>query len=276
MAPLTPISTISMSSGFTMPVLGLGVFRNDDCQPACLAALECGYRHIDSARVYYNEAQVGEAVRKSGVPRDQVFITTKIYDLERGFDGALQAVDDSLKNFGFNYIDLYLIHSPLFGKTKRLETYRALLEAKEAGKIRTVGVSNYSPDHIEEIRAAGYELPAVNQVELHPFCQQQPIVEYCKKNGIVVQAYTPLVRGKLDSPVILEIAQKYNKTLAQVAVRWSLQSGLVPLPKSSQPKRVVANADVFDFELSPEDMTKIDALDRGKDGAVTWNPVDAA
>ncbi|KDQ49722.1 hypothetical protein JAAARDRAFT_617210 [Jaapia argillacea MUCL 33604] len=257
-----------------MPVLGLGVYQNDDCEPACLAALKHGYRHIDSARMYRNEAQVGEAVRKSGIPRDQIFITTKIYDTEHGYNSTLKAVDDSLKKFGFGYVDLYLIHSPTSGKTKRLETYRALLDAKKAGKIKTVGVSNYSPKHLEEIQAAGFETPAVNQVELHPFCQQKPIVEYCKKNGIVVQAYTPLVRGKLDNPVIVETAEK-NKTPAQIAVRWSLQSGLVPLPKSSQPERVVANAEVFDFEISPEDMTKIDALDRGKEGAVTWNPVDA-
>ncbi|EPQ52901.1 Aldo/keto reductase [Gloeophyllum trabeum ATCC 11539] len=258
-----------------MPVLGLGVYLNEDPVPACLAALKHGYRHIDSARMYRNEAAVGRAVKESGVPREQVFVTSKIYDPEHGYESTLRAVQDSLDKFGFNYLDLYLIHSPLSGKTKRLETYKALLRAKEEGKLKSIGVSNYSPKHIDEIKEAGLELPAVNQVELHPFCQQKPIVEYCRAHNIVVQAYSPLVRGKLDDAVITALAQKYGKTPAQIAVRWSLQKGFVPLPKSANPERVVANAQVFDFSLADEDVAKLDALDRGKAGAVTWNPVDA-
>ncbi|KAF9808121.1 hypothetical protein IEO21_07975 [Rhodonia placenta] len=258
-----------------MPLLGLGVYQNDDCTPACLAALQHGYRHIDSARMYRNEAQVGAAVRQSGVPRGEVFVTTKIAQNEHGYDRTVRAVDESLQRFGFDYLDLYLIHSPLSGTALRLETWKALLKAKEDGKVRTTGVSNYGVHHLEEIRAAGLEKPAINQIELHPFCQQRPIVAYCEKNGIVVQAYCPLVRGRFSDPVLQEVAAKYKKDVAQVLVRWSLQHGYSPLPKSAQPARVVSNADLYDFEIAAEDMARLDALDQGKDGAISWNPVDA-
>jgi len=257
-----------------MPLLGLGVFENDDCGPACLAALQHGYRHIDSARYYQNEADVGKAVHQSGVPRSEVFVTSKVYHPEHGYENTLKAVDSSLDRFGFEYLDLYLIHSALSGKEKRLETWQALIDAKKAGKLRSIGVSNYNVCHMEEIRQAGLEMPAANQIELHPFCQQRPIVEYCKKNDIVVQAYCPLVRGQFDNPVLQDVARKYNKDVAQILVRWSLQHGFSPLPKSSNPERVVSNADVFDFEISAEDMSRIDALDQGAAGSVSWNPVD--
>ncbi|KAI0068700.1 Aldo/keto reductase [Artomyces pyxidatus] len=272
---LTIKSAVAMSSGYTMPSLGLGVYQNDDCKPACLAALECGYTHIDSARMYRNEEQVGEAVRESKVPREDVFITSKIYETGRGLQGVLSDIDESLSKFGFDYLDLYLIHSPIGGKENRLTTWKALLAAKKAGKIRTAGVSNYGPQHMQEILDAGLEMPAVNQVELHPFCQQKPIVDYCREHGIIVQAYTPLVRGALDNPVLQQIAKKYNKDPAQILIRWSLQHTFVPLPKSANPERVRSNAKVFDFEISKEDMQELDALDKGKAGAVTWNPVDA-
>ncbi|KAI0737585.1 Aldo/keto reductase [Daedaleopsis nitida] len=258
-----------------MPILGLGVFENFNCTPACLAALKCGYRHIDTARYYKNEDQVGEAVRSSEIGREEIFVTSKIYHPEHGYERTLAAVQDSLDKFGHEYFDLYLIHSGLSGKKKRLETWKALMDARDAGKIKSIGVSNYSARHIEEIRTAGLELPAVNQIELHPFCQQRPIVEYCRQQGIVVQAYSPLVQGRLDDPVLTQLAEKYNKDAAQIAIRWSLQHGFVPLPKSARPERVLSNSQVFDFELDGEDMAAIDALNRGKEGAITWNPVDA-
>ncbi|RDX45701.1 Aldo/keto reductase [Lentinus brumalis] len=267
-------TTVRLPSGYEMPILGLGVFENDECAPACLAALQCGYRHIDTARYYKNEAQVGQAVRESGIPREEIFVTSKIYHPEHGYENTLAALQDSLDKFGCNYFDLYLIHSGLSGKEKRLETWRALIDARNAGKIKSIGVSNYGPQHIEEIRAAGLELPAVNQIELHPFCQQRPIVKYCREQGIVVQAYSPLVQGRLDDPVLLRLAEKHGKDAAQIAIRWSLQHGHVPLPKSARPERILSNSQVFDFELSEEDMAAIDALDRGKEGAITWNPVD--
>ncbi|OSD02603.1 Aldo/keto reductase [Trametes coccinea BRFM310] len=267
-------STVRLSSGYELPLLGLGVYQNDDCKPAVLAALKHGYRHIDTARMYGNEAQVGEAVRESGVPRDQVFVTSKIANDEHGYDLALGAVDASLKTLGFDYVDYFLIHSAMSDKTKRLETWRALLEAKKQGKVKAVGVSNYGVKHLEEIREAGLELPSINQIEVQPLCQQKEIVDYCKKHNIVVEAYAPLMRGQWDIPAITETAKKYNKTPAQILVRWSLQRGFAPLPKSASPERVISNAEVFDFEIGAEDMARIDALDKGKEGAITWNPVD--
>ncbi|KAI0824064.1 Aldo/keto reductase [Trametes gibbosa] len=271
---LTINSTLKLSSGYDLPILGLGVYQNNDCSPACLAALEHGYRHIDSARMYRNEAQVGKSVRECGIPRGDVFITSKVNNPEHGFEKATAAIDDSLRKFGFDYIDLMLIHSPLSDKERRLQTWKALIEAKKQGKVRTIGVSNYGPRHLEEIREAGLQTPSVNQVELHPFCQQKEIVEYCNKHKIIIEAYTPLIRGQWNDKIV-SIGQKYNKDPAQLLIRWSLQRGFVPLPKSSQPTRVRSNANVFDFEIDAEDMAVINALDRGKDGAVTWNPVDA-
>ncbi|OJT02493.1 hypothetical protein TRAPUB_6965 [Trametes pubescens] len=245
---LTLGSTIRLSSGYELPVVGLGVYQNDDCSPACLAALKHGYRHIDSARMYKNEEEVGKSVRESGIARGDVFVTSKVNNPEHGYETALAAVDDSLNKFGFEYIDLMLIHSPLSDKERRLQTWKGLIEAKKQGKVRTIGVSNYGPRHLEEIREAGLETPSVNQVELHPLCQQKEIVEYCTKHGIIVEAYSPLIRGKWTDKIV-EIAKK--------------------------PARVISNANIFDFEISAEDMEAINALDRGKDGAVTWNPVDA-
>ncbi|KZT63262.1 Aldo/keto reductase [Daedalea quercina L-15889] len=272
---LTLQSPVQLSSGYPMPALGLGVYQNGDCFPACLAALQHGYRHIDSARRYGNEAEVGRAVRESGVPRSEVFITSKVFHTEHGYKSTLEAVDSSLERFGTDYIDLYLIHDPCSGKQMRLDTWRALIEAQKAGKLRTIGVSNYGVKHLEEIREAGLATPSVNQIELHPFCQQKEIVAYCNARGIAIQAYSPLVRGRFDDPVLQDVAKKYNKTVAQVLARWSLQRGFCPLPKSAQPARVVSNTDLYDFEMSPEDIARIDALDQGKDGALKWNPVDA-
>lgn len=258
-----------------MPVLGFGVYQNYSAKKSCLEAFDAGYRHVDSAQAYRNEAHVGEAVRASGLNREDLFITTKCTSKTHGYESTLKGVDESLARFQFDYIDLFLIHDPLSGSEKRLATYKALSEAKAAGKIRTVGVSNYNVHHLEEITKAGHEQPGVNQIELHPFCQQKPIVEYCRTNNIVIQAYSPLVRGKLDHPVINEIATKYNRDNGQIVIRWSIQKGFVPLPKSAVSERIRSNAKVFDFELADEDMAKLDALDKGNDGAITWNPIHA-
>jgi len=258
-----------------MPLLGLGVYLNKDCIPACEAALKHGYRHIDSAEMYGNEEQVGIAVRNSGVKREDIFITTKIASAFHDYETAKTIINLSSKKLGLSYIDLYLIHDPMSGKEKRLEAYKALLEAKAEGKIRTVGVSNYAVKHLEEIKEAGYEMPAVNQLELQPFCQQKDIVAYDDAHGIITQAYCPLIRGKFDDPVLQKVAKEVKKEVPQVLVRWSLQRGYSPLPKSANPERVVSNANVYDFELSPEQMAAIDDLDQGTLGAISWNPVDA-
>ncbi|KAL1759471.1 NADP-dependent oxidoreductase domain-containing protein [Schizophyllum commune] len=258
-----------------MPLLGFGVYQNYNAKPSVLEALKAGYRHIDSAQVYKNEAEVAEAVRESGIDRGSVFVTTKIVSKNHGYESTLKGVDESLAKMKFDYIDLFLIHDPLSGKEKRLQTYKALLEARAAGKIRTVGVSNYGVKHLEEIRAANYELPSVNQIELHPLCQQKDIVEYCQKNNIVVQAYCPIIRGQMDNEVIQSVAKKHARDPAQILIRWSLHRGFVPLPKSETPSRIHSNAQVYDFELSEEDVAQLNSLDRGKDGAVSWNPVGA-
>jgi len=231
-------------------------------------------RHIDSAQHYGNEAEVAEAIRASGIPRGDVFVTTKCVSSTHGYNSTLRGVNESLARMKFDYIDLFLIHDPLSGTNLRLATYKALLEAKAAGKIRSVGVSNYNVHHIEEIKNAGYEMPCVNQIELHPLCQQTEIVKYCNKNNIVVQAYCPIIRGKMDNLVITTLATKYNRDPAHILLRWSLQKGFVPLPKSSTPSRIHSNANLYDFELAEDDIQKLDALDLRKGGAISWNPVD--
>ncbi|THV02403.1 Aldo/keto reductase [Dendrothele bispora CBS 962.96] len=272
---LSITSTIRLSSGHHIPLLGFGVYQNYDSKTSVLEAFKVGYRHVDSAQAYRNEAHVGAAVHESGLKRSDVFITTKIISKYHGYESTLKGVDESLERFGFDYIDMFLIHDPYSGTERRLDTYRALLDTKSTGKIRSVGVSNYGVKHLEEIRRAGLEMPAINQIELHPLCQQKPIVQYCRDNSIVIQAYSPILRGQMDHEVFKSVATKYKRDPAQILLRWSLQKGFVPLPKSATAARIYSNAQLYDFELEEEDMTRLDALDRGKDGAITWNPVDA-
>lgn len=272
---LTIESRIQLVSGHTMPLLGFGVYQNFTTRASVLEALRAGFRHVDSAQAYRNEAAVGEAVRDSGIDRGELFITTKCISKNHGYDSTLKGVDESLAKFGFEYIDLFLIHDPYSGSERRLATYRALQDARDAGKIRSIGVSNYGIKHLEEIADAKYDMPAVNQIELHPFCQQRPIVDYCREHSIVVQAYCPIMRGKMDHPIIQTIAQNHGRDAAQVLLRWSLQKGFVPLPKSATPERIRSNAQLYDFELEPEEMEQLDGLDRGKEGSISWNPVDA-
>jgi len=276
-ASLTLQSTIKLSTGHHLPLIGLGVYQNvDQCYEASRAAFKCGYRHVDSAVMYRNEDKVGKAIVDSGLNREDVFVTTKVSSRYAGFDKVKAKVDESLAKLGSSYIDLYLIHDPLMGKAKRLDSWKALIEAKSAGKIRTIGVSNYGVKHLQEIEAEGLETPSVNQIELHPLCQQKPIVEYCKANGIVVEAYCPIIRGDFSLDGLAEMAEKYGRDPAQILIRWSLQKGYVPLPKSSKAERIASNAKVYDFELSKEDMDHLDSLDKGDAGAVSWNPVNAA
>ncbi|KAI0356273.1 Aldo/keto reductase [Trametes cingulata] len=233
------------------------------------------HRHIDSAQAYRNEAHVGEAFRDSALRREDVFITTKCISKTHGYESTLRAVDISLERLQMEYIDLYLIHDPFKGRELRLQTYRALLDAQQAGKIHSVGVSNFGIKHLEEIRDANLAMPSVNQIELHPFCQQKPIVTYCREHGIVVEAYSPLIRGQMNHPLFTQLAVKHGRDRAQILLRWSLQKGFVPLPKSATPARIHSNTRLYDFALDEGDMRALDALDKGKGGAVTWNPVDA-
>ncbi|KAF8573787.1 Aldo/keto reductase [Ramaria rubella] len=267
-------STIKLATGHQMPVVGLGVYKNYTTKQSCLEAFKVGYRLVDTAQAYRSEAHVGAAVRESGLKREEVFVTTKCISKTHGYESTLRNVDLSLERFGFMYIDLFLIHDPFSGPEKRLATYRALQDAKRAGKIREVGVSNYGIHHLEEVRTAGFDMPAVNQIELHPFCQQKAIVEYCRAHSIIVQAYSPLICGHMEHPVLHAVAQRHKRDVAQILIRWSLQKGFVPLPKSAQAHRIASNLDVFDFELTTQEEEELDKLDRGKEGAVTWNPVD--
>ncbi|KAF2831936.1 Aldo/keto reductase [Ophiobolus disseminans] len=257
-----------------IPQLGFGVYLSppDKCVKSCLKALEAGYRHIDTAQYYENEESVGRAVRESGVPRQDVYLTTKILSAGDDVDATYQKIVDSVEKLSGKggYVDLFLIHSPNGGEKARKLMWLALEKAKEATIVREIGVSNYGIQHIEEIKSIGKIWPpAVNQIELHPWCQQRDCVEYCNRNNIVVEAYCPLVRNdKAQDETLLEISKKHNVSTNQVLVRWSLQNGLVPLPKSDTPSRIVSNADVYNFNLNEGEMARLNALDQGDGGAI--------
>ncbi|TFK53945.1 Aldo/keto reductase [Heliocybe sulcata] len=280
---LTIKSTIRLASGHSIPIIGFGVGYGyggafvdpkTATKPCVLEAFKVGYRYIDTAQVYSNEAEVGQAFRASGLDREEAFLSTKIYSASHGYDTTLDAVDSSLTRMGLEYVDLFLIHDACSGTARRLATYKALLHCRDQGKIKSVGVSNYGVKHLEEIKKAGYEMPVVNQIELHPLCQQKDIMSYCRDNSIVIQAYCPMMRGRMNHPVILSVANEYQKDPAQIVLRWSVQRGFIPLPRSSKFERIWSNAQIFDFELSKDDMDRLDALDRGKAGSISWNPVD--
>jgi len=273
MSGLTAQSTVTLSSGTKLPVIGFGALGQGDAKTAIVEALKAGYRQIDGAQMYENEDQCGTAIRESGIPREEIFTTSKIASENdgHGYDKVTKGVEASLKKWGLDYFDLFLIHDPL-AKDLRVESYKALVDAQKAGKVKSFGVSNYGVKHLEEIKQAGLPLPAVNQIELHPYLQQREIAEYCQKNNIIIQAYCPIIRGATDS-TINEIAKKYNREPAQVLIKWSLQKGYVPLPKSGTPSRIQSNIKVFDFELSEDDIAKLDTLEQNK--PCSWNPVNS-
>jgi diketogulonate reductase-like aldo/keto reductase len=267
-------ATLSLSSGADIPQVGLGVWQTPagaTARQAVLAALQSGYRHVDTARVYGNETDVGAAVLSSGVPREQVFVTTKLWNDDHGYDRALRAFDASLKRLGLEYVDLYLLHWPVAGK--RLDSWRALERLYEEKRARSIGVSNFLVPHLKELLDAAKHVPAVNQIELTPFLQRRDTVALCRKHGIVVEAYSPLTHGqRLHDPVLAGVARRTGRSVAQVLLRWSLQHGNVVLPKSTKPQRIAENARVFDFTLDERAMAELDALD---EGLVTgWDPAD--
>ncbi|MFZ6027143.1 MAG: aldo/keto reductase [Chloroflexota bacterium] len=272
---LTISSTVTLNNGVPMPRLGLGTFLSEvgeATQNAVRWAIEAGYRHIDTARIYRNEEDVGKAVRDSGVPRQEVFVTTKVWNDDQGYDTTLQACDASLKRLGMDYLDLYLVHWPVTGL--RNETYRALTQLLETGKTRAIGVSNFTIRHLDELLAQTDIVPAVNQIELSPFHQRPQLVDYCRAKGIVVEAYSTLARGKrADDERLAAIGQQYGKTAAQVALRWALQHEVVIIPKSVRRERILENAAIFDFELSPVEMQAIAAMDEGYSVVPSaWDP----
>ncbi|EER27208.1 hypothetical protein D8B26_005755 [Coccidioides posadasii str. Silveira] len=262
------------NSSVKIPRLGFGVYKSPKhlCEKSCITALQVGYRHIDTAQFYGNEAEVGNAIRDSGLDRKDIFVTTKIISTAGSPEATYEKVLDSVRKIGGNdgYVDLFLIHSASAGPAGRKEMWLALERLLEEGKTRSVGVSNYGVKHIEEMKAYAKTWPPhVNQIELHPWCQQKTIDAYCKQHGIVVQAYSPLVRNyKANEPTLVALAQKYGKTTAQILLRYALQKGWVPLPKSDNPENIKSNADLYDFALAEEDMATLNGLDQGADGAI--------
>ena len=272
MADIT--TTVTLNDGNAMPQLGFGVFEIKDlsiCENAVRAALETGYRHIDTAAVYGNEEAVGKAITDSGVGRENVFVTTKVFIRALGTEKTRVACEESLKKLGLDYLDLYLIHWPIREGVK--EAWETMQKLKDEGKIKSIGVSNFTVRRFEEQFFEGTDVvPAVDQIEMHPFCYRPDLLAYCKEKGIQPEAYSPLARaGRMDDPVLNEIAQKVGKSVAQVMIRWQLQHGVVVIPKSQNPDRIKQNADVFDFTIDDEDVKKINALDEEL-YTISWRP----
>jgi diketogulonate reductase-like aldo/keto reductase len=258
--------TTTLHNGVKMPYLGLGVYKVKEGKEVIntvKTALEVGYRAIDTAALYDNEEGVGQAIKESGIPREELFITTKVWNTDQGYDKTLKAFDISMKKLGLDYLDLYLIHWP--GKDKYVDTWRALEKLYKDGRVRAIGVSNFKIHHLQTLMEQSEEKPVINQVELHPYLSQKDLLSFCKKQQIVVEAWGPLGRGRLlNDPTLIEIGQKYGKTAAQVTLRWHLQNDVIVIPKSVTPSRIKENADIFDFELTAEDMERIDALNKNE------------
>jgi 2,5-diketo-D-gluconate reductase A len=266
-SPSEQVPRVPLSGGTHIPQLGFGVFQvpPPDTAEVVLRALQAGYRHIDTAAGYANEAGVGQALYAAGVDRDEVFITTKVANRDQGHDQAKRALKESLGQLELTHVDLYLIHWPVPGKDRYVETWRALIELQEEGLTRAIGVSNFQPAHLGRLISQTGVTPAVNQVELHPRFQQPGLRREHEELGIVTEAWRPLSKGwVLDDPTIVGIARDHGKTPAQVVIRWHLQLGTVTIPKSVTPSRIVEDFDVFDFELTDEDMAAIETLDTGQ------------
>ena len=258
-------SRVTLSDGNSMPLLGLGVWdakSGKETYDAVIHALKTGYRHIDTAEMYGNEKDVGSAVIDSGIAREEIFITTKLWDSGLGYDHALNAFDASLKKLNLEYIDLYLIHWP--EKGSRREIWSALERIKKEGRSLSIGVSNFAPKHLNEIFINADFTPTVNQIEMSPFLHQQEISSFCKKENIHLTGYCPLARGtRFNNPLLCRVAEETNKTAAQVMIRWAIQNGNTVIPKSVRPKRIEENADVFDFELREDQIKILDELEEG-------------
>ncbi|MFI8283059.1 aldo/keto reductase [Streptomyces albidoflavus] len=265
---MSKVPPIILNNGVQMPQLGFGVWQvpDDEAFTAVGAALDAGYRSIDTAAAYGNEEGTGKAIARSGIPREELFVTTKLWNSDHGYDAALRAFDSSLEKLGLDHVDLYLIHWPLPAKDTAVDTYRALEKIYSEGRARAIGVSNFLPEHLERLIDATSVIPAVNQIELHPHLQQRAAREYHDEQGITTEAWSPLGQGKglLEVPAIVAIARKHNVTPAQVVLRWHVQLGNVAIPKSVTPSRIVENIDIFSFELDEEDMAAIRALNEDR------------
>lgn len=248
-----------------MPYFGLGVYLSEEGNEVVNAvkwALEAGYRHIDTAAIYKNEEGVGQAIRESPVLRKDIFLVSKVWNSDQGFDSTLRAFEASLERLGTDYLDLYLVHWPVTGKY--VDTWRALEQLYKEGRIRAIGVSNFLRHHLEDLLQSTEVVPMVNQMEFHPFLVQQELLDFCRRKKIQYEAWSPLMQGNIfDLPALKELATKYERTIAQVVLRWDLQKGVVTIPKSSRKERIISNSRIFDFKLSEADMKLLDALDKG-------------
>lgn len=270
--PLSIENKIKLNNGVMIPAIGLGVYQaraGGETRDAVLHALKAGYRHIDTAKFYANEKDIAAALKQTDIPREHIFVTTKLWNNDHGYDRTIKACSESLKQLSLPYVDLYLIHYPV--RKLRHESWRALETLCEEGKCRAIGVSNYTVHHIDELLQTNKIMPAVNQVEFHPYLYQKELLEFCHKHTIRIEAYSPLTKGqKLNDPKLAEVATRYNKSPAQILIRWALQHSLIVIPKSTHPERIRENADVYDFEISPEDMILLNSFHCNY--RVAWDP----
>jgi diketogulonate reductase-like aldo/keto reductase len=268
-------SKVKLNNGIDIPILGLGVYQTEagsETQNAVMYALEAGYRHIDTAKIYRNEDDVGIALKNSSVPRNEIFITTKLWNSDHGYKSTIAACDASLKKLGLDYLDLYLIHWPVPGL--RNETWTAMEKLLQDGKCRSIGVSNYTIKHLTELLDFCNVVPAVNQVEFSPFLYQQDLLEFCRARQIQIEAYSPLTKGiMLNDLTLKKIAEKYSKSPAQVLIRWCIEHNLVVIPKSANKKRIIDNSNVFDFKISSDDMAVLNSMDSNMHTG--WDPTNA-
>ena len=266
MTSAAAIPTVTLNDENTIPVVGLGVgeLSDSETERAVSTALEAGYRLIDTAAAYGNEAAVGRAVAASGIPRDELYVTTKLATSDQGFQSSQEAARASVERLGLDYVDLYLIHWPAEERGKYIDSWGGLMKLKEDGVARSIGVCNFTPEHLSNIIDLSFFTPAINQIELHPLLNQAELRSFNAEHGIVTEAYGPLGVGRLlDDPTIASVAQAHGKTPAQVLIRWSIQLGNVVIPRSSSPERIKSNLEVFDFELTDDEMATFDGLDDG-------------
>jgi len=258
--------TFKLHNGVAMPYFGLGVYQSEDGKEVVNAvqwALEAGYRHIDTASIYKNEAGVGQAIKKSPVSRKDIFVVSKVWNSDQGYDSTMRAFDSSLQKLGMEYLDLYLVHWPVAGKYK--DTWKALEELYREKRVRAIGVSNFLQHHLEDLLERANIVPMVNQMEFHPFLVQQGLLDFCESLTIQYEAWSPMMQGNIfELSMFDELRSKYKKSIAQIVLRWDLQKGVVTIPKSSKKEHILANAAIFDFELAPEDVTYLESLERGQ------------
>jgi len=265
---MNPLEThrLPFHDGNSIPQIGLGVYKISDDEAATIvrSAIEVGYRLIDTASMYENEEGVGRGIRDSGVPRSEIFVTTKFWMDDLGFDKTKAALRTSLDLLGMDFVDLYMIHWPAPARGLYTESWRALEELQEDGLVTSIGMSNFHTDHLDDIFAMATKKPVINQIEIHPWLTQEKTTDYNRRHGLVTQAWSPLARGQiLDQPDLVALSTKYDKSVAQIVIRWHIQRGFAVIPKSVSPERMKANADVFDYSLSDEDMAIISSLDKG-------------